>query len=82
MENIYEKMARWSEEKEEHDQHFWEMVYPKMTWDNKRIWWRKDVFNAMQRYGIGHFPNEWIAERKGKEPLFEVLLEEILERLQ
>jgi hypothetical protein len=81
MEDIYEKMNRWAEEKKAIDEHFWAVSYPTMNWENKMIWWRKDIFNAMQKFGAENIPQEWIAERKAKEPLFEVLMEEVMKKL-
>lgn len=81
MENIYEKMLRWSEEKQEYDTHFWTVVYPKMDRQSKLIWWRKDVFNAMNRYGANEIPEDWIAERTIKEPDFQALMKEIIIKL-
>ena len=81
MENIYEKMSQWGEDKKEYDTNFWTNVYPKMDKESKLIWWRKDVFNAMNKYGATEIPSDWILERTAKEPDFQSLMQEIIIKL-
>jgi hypothetical protein len=81
MEDIYEKMSQWGEDKQKYDAHFWATVYPKMDKESKLIWWRKDVFNAMNKYSTNEIPEEWIAERSLKDPDFQTLMKEIIVKL-
>jgi hypothetical protein len=81
MEYIYEKMSRWAAEKADYDEHFWKVAYPSMDVESKMVFWRKDVFNAVQQYGAADIPTAWFTERLQKEPEFHDIFKRVMEKL-
>jgi hypothetical protein len=77
-EDIYEKMKRWNDEKKANDEYFWQVAYPKMDEASKLVYWRKDVFNALQAYGKDNIPTDWLAARLEKDADFESIMKKII----
>jgi hypothetical protein len=86
-EDIIAQMKSWEQAHEERKKQFWATEYPTMSFENKIIYWRKDVFNAMQfqeeqgRDPYSAFTKDWMDYHLSVEPDFEKILAEITTRL-
>lgn len=85
--DILEQMKAWEKAHEARQKQFWEEAYPKMSFEDKIIYWRKDVFNAMQfQEENGNdpylaFSQDWLEYHRAIEPDFDRILPEIVKRL-
>jgi hypothetical protein len=80
-------MQQWQKKHEDRSRQFWEEAYPTMTFENKVIYWRKEVFNNMEWQGENNgdpykaFTKEWLDNHRALEPAFDQILKEVVERL-
>jgi hypothetical protein len=80
-------MKSWEKTHEDRQKKFWSEEYPAMSFENKIIYWRKDVFNAMQfqteQSGDPYsaFNKDWMDYHLAQEPDFKKILPEIVKRL-
>ena len=80
-------MKSWEKTHENRQKAFWNIEYPAMSLENKIIYWRKDVFNAMQfqteQGGDPYtaFNKDWMDYHVALEPDFKKILPEIAKRL-
>lgn len=87
IDDILAQMKAWEKAHEARKEIFWKEEYPKMDFENKIIYWRKDVFNAMQfqeeqaRDPYTAFSKDWMDYHRSIEPDFDKILEEIVKRL-
>jgi hypothetical protein len=86
-EEILQQMKAWESTHEARQKKFWSEEYPQMSLENKIIYWRKDVFNAMQfqeeneRDPYSAFSKDWMDYHRSVEPEFDKILPEIVKRL-
>lgn len=87
IDEIKAQMKAWENAHEIRQKQFWSDVYPKMSLEDKIIYWRKDVFNAMQfREEQGEDPylafnQDWLEYHRSVEPEFDKILPEIVKKL-
>jgi hypothetical protein len=85
--DILQQMKAWENAHEARQKKFWAEIYPKMSLEDKIIYWRKDVFNAMQfqeeseRDPYSAFSKDWMDYHRSVEPDFDKILPEIVKRL-
>jgi hypothetical protein len=86
-EEMIQQMKAWENSHETRQKKFWAEDYPKMSFEDKIIYWRKDVFNAMQfqednqRDPYSAFSKDWMDYHRSVEPDFDKILPEIVQRL-
>ncbi len=84
---MFDQMKNWEKTHEDRQRKFWNEEYPAMSVENKIIYWRKDVFNAMQfqtEQGAdpyNAFSKDWMDYHRSVEPDFDKILPEIVIRL-
>lgn len=85
--DILKQMKDWEETHRLRQRKFWEEVYPAMTFDEKVIYWRKDVYNAMQfkeesgKNPYEAFSADWLDYHLSIEPDFMKILDEVVQKL-
>ena len=87
MEDILQQMKSWENTHQERQKKFWREVYPAMKFEDKVIYWRKDVFQAMQfqeesgKDPYSCFSKDWLDYHLSVEPDFLKILDDIVEKL-
>lgn len=85
--DILKQMKDWEDAHRERQRKFWEEVYPSMTLEEKVIYWRKDVFQAMQfqeesgKNPYDAFSSDWLDYHLSIEPDFMKILEAVVQKL-
>lgn len=87
MDEILKQMKSWENAHQERQKKFWQEIYPAMNFDDKVIYWRKDVFQAMQfqeesgKDPYSTFSKDWLDYHLSVEPDFMKILHVIVEKL-
>ena len=84
---IFKQMKDWENAHRDRQKKFREEVYPAMSFDDKLIFWRKEVFQAMQfqeesgKDPYEAFSKDWLDYHLSIEPDFMKILDTIVQKL-